>query len=145
MPYTTRAQIETVIPASILVDALDDDRDGSEDSGVFTAIVEGASTDVDSYLAARYAVPFEADEEADPPVVIPAAVQSAALAFICERIYDRRPGAADKNPWKERADAWRKRLGLIGENKLPLDAAKEAAFTPGAVVTDDMATEESSL
>jgi len=37
MSYCTQAQIETTIPAPVLNDALDDDRDGTADTGVLTS------------------------------------------------------------------------------------------------------------
>ena len=137
MPYVSQSQIETAIPAPILTDALDDDRDGVADADVLDNIIASASQAVDALLSARFTVPFAA--------AIPSAVKEAAFIFSCERIYDRRPGAAEKNPFKERADTWRKRLELVGAGKLPLDAASEAAFTPGAAITSDMATATSSL
>ena len=113
MPYVTRAQITTQIPPPLLADALDDDRDGAEDPNLFDNIVAQSSSDVDAFLAGVFATPFT-----DP---IPAQVNSAAFAFVCESIYSRRP-VDGKNPWAESAQKWRDRLQLIGARKLPLDS-----------------------
>lgn len=130
MPYLTQTDIETSIPAPHLVDALDDDRDGSADANLLDEIIGVASNAVDSYLASLYSVPF-----ADPA---PAAVKEAAFVFTCELIYQRR--RAEPNPWKDRANFWRTRLEKIGDGKLPLDAGQAKEFEPGKVVAETMAT-----
>jgi phage gp36-like protein len=117
MAYTTQSQIESAIPAQHLNDALDDDRDGAADAGVLDQVIASADQAVDAYLGGLYTTPF-----ASPP----AAVQEASFIFACERIYDRRQ-ILEKNPFRDRADAWRSRLEKIGAGKLPLDAAIEAA------------------
>jgi phage gp36-like protein len=127
MSYCTQAQIETAIPATHLNDALDDDRDGAADADVLANIISSAEQAVDSFLAGLFAVPF---------ITPPAPVKEAAFVFACERIYDRRQ-ILEKNPFKDRADFWRKRLEQIGAGELPLDSATDAAFTPGAVVTEN--------
>lgn len=133
MSYCTQAQIETTIPPQHLNDALDDDRDGTADSGILDNIIEKASQQVDALLSGRYEVPF-----ATPPT----AVKEAAFIFACELIYDRRQ-ILDKNPFKDRADKWRERLEKIGAGDLPLDAATEPAFTPGAAITENVSVDGS--
>ena len=112
-PYVTRAQIVTQIPAPLLADALDDNRDGTEDAGLFDNLVAQCSTDVDAFLAGVYNTPFT--------TFIPAQVNSAAFAFVCEAIYSRRP-VDGKNPWAASAQKWRDRLEKIGTRQLPLDS-----------------------
>jgi phage gp36-like protein len=125
--YVERAAVEALIPAPDLIDALDDDRDGNEDDGIFDQVVNLASNAVDAFLAGLFATPF-----ADPA---PAVVREAALIFVCEAIYSRRP-AGDRNPFKARADGWRQRLKQIGEGAAPLEAGQVRQFTPGAAVTE---------
>jgi len=136
MPYVTQTQIQTAIPAPILTDALDDDRDGAADAGVLTAIIASADQAVDAFLSARYTVPF---------ITVPTAVAEASFTFSCERIYDRRPGASEMNPWKARASFWRERLQKIGDNELPLNAGTTPAFNPGSAITSAMVTAASTL
>lgn len=133
MPYTTQSEIETKIPATHLVDALDDDGDGTADEGVLTAIIESAGNAVDAYLAGLYAVPF---------ATVPAPAREAAFVFACETIYDRRQ-ILDKNPFKDRADFWRKRLEAIGKGEIPLDASQAKSYTPGAAITEDVSLDGS--
>jgi phage gp36-like protein len=132
MGYVTQAQIETAIPGPRLRDALDDDGDGQADEGLLDAIIASVDGAVDAYLAGLYDVPF-----ATPP----APVIEASLVFACERIYDRRPGAEDRNPWRSRADWWRERLERIGKGEIPLDAGSGRSFAPGASVTENVSVD----
>lgn len=131
MPYVTRQQLETEIPAPHLVDALDDDSAGGEDQDKFDAIAQKASDAVDAFLAARYPTPF-----AEPA---PAVVKESAFVFAGELIYARRGVSSDQNPFTKRAEEWRSTLKLIGKGELPLDANIIQAFTPGALISEPAA------
>lgn len=134
MAYVTETQIKTAIPAQHLTDALDDDRDGSADSGKLTEIIAQGSQQVDSLLESRYAVPF-----ADPA---PKKVAEAAFVFVCELLYQRR-GLFDKdNPWFTRAEQWRKSLEKIGSGDGQIASDEEQAYTPGAAVTEDTVVDD---
>jgi phage gp36-like protein len=128
MPYVSLIQIQTKIPAAILNDALDDDGDGKADAGQFDAIVATASAEIDGYLSGLFAVPF-----ADPA---PAKVVSAAMAFVCEMIYQRRGVQEERNPFDSVAKFWRKHLQQVGNREIPFDASAVQAFVPGAAITD---------
>lgn len=140
MGYVTQTQIESVIPGPYLVDALDDNRDGAADVGKLDEVIAKASQAVDGYLAGLYTTPFVATDD----VPIPSKVLEAAFVFTCELIYQRRGTPEDQNPFAKQANAWRTDLKAIGKGEAPLDAAIVRAFTPGAVVTAPMATEEST-
>jgi phage gp36-like protein len=112
--YTTQTSIEAEIPAPILTDALDDDRDGAADVGLLTQIITNAAREIDGLLAGLYAVPF-----ADPA---PATVQQAAFIFTCEAIYNRREVTGDKNPYTKRANDIRELLQKIAKGDLLLDS-----------------------
>lgn len=135
MSYVTQTQIETEIPPLHLNDALDDDGDGSADTDLLTNIIAKASQAVDAFLAGIFTVPFS-----DPA---PAAVREPAFVFACEAIYNRRQ-ILEKNPYKERGDYWRTRLEKIGNGELPLDAATDKNFTPGAAIIEDAAIDGST-
>lgn len=133
MSYTTQTEIEKLIPPQHLNDALDDDRDGAADDGALDSLIAVAANAVDAYLAGLYTVPFETPG---------AVVKEACLIFACEAVYARRLGLNEKNPFTDRADAWRKRLEKIGAGELPLDAAEEKPNTPGAAVTEDVSLDD---
>jgi phage gp36-like protein len=129
MSYITREEIQNEIPALHLTEALDDDRDGVEDAGLFDALVAQASLQVDSYLASVFTVPFTG-------TTIPSTVRQAAYLFLGELIYARRPHVSAKNPFTDRADAMRKRLELIGTGKIAMDYATTPSQSPGAAITE---------
>jgi phage gp36-like protein len=126
--YVTRAQITGKIPESILNDALDDDGDGVEDEGALDNVIALASAEVEGYLSGLFPVPF--------PEPAPPKVCSAAFAFTCETIYQRRNVPEDKNPFSKLALWWREHLQKVGNRELPFDSASEKAFTPGAAITE---------
>lgn len=131
MPYLTRQQLETEIPALHLKEALDDDSAGGEDQDLFDAVAQQASDAVDAFLSSLYPTPF-----ADPA---PAAVKQAAFVFCGELVYARRGVKGDDNPFTARANEWRTTLKLMGSGKLPLDANITKAFNPGAAITETAA------
>ena len=135
MTYLVQRDLEAAIPAQQLVDALDDDGDGAADANKLADVIAGASRQVDGFLAGRYTVPFS-----DPA---PAAVREAAFVFACELIYARRPSAGE-NPFKKRADDWRKQLELIASGKQALDAVTPSSFGWGASVTDAAAIDDTT-
>jgi phage gp36-like protein len=119
MSYINRHDIEAIIPPPHLLAALDDDRDGQEDPGLLDTVLESASRQVDSYLEAIRTTPL------DP---VPAFAREAARIFAAEAIYDRRQ-ILDKNPFADRARAWRERLADIASGKVPFSAAEGSRIT----------------
>lgn len=119
--YHTRASVAGSIPPAFLLEALDDDRDGEEDAGLYDVIAENASNEVDAFLAARISTPM-----ATP---VPLAVQ-ASRVFCLETLYARR-GYTEKtdppNPWAAQAKELRTRLGRIASGEEPLEVDKSAA------------------
>lgn len=128
MPYVSQAQLETEIPAPMLADAIDDDREGGADPEKLDAILQKASDAVDGFLSGLYPTPF-----ADPA---PAAAREAAFCFAGELVYARRGVGADQNPFTKRAADWRTTLKLIGAGKAPLDVNIPRSFYPGAAILE---------
>lgn len=121
MAYHTRESVAGTIPPAFLLEALDDDRDGVEDSGLYEVIAENASNEVDGFLGARVDVPM-----AEP---VPIAVQASRI-FCMEALYIRRGYSEETdppNPWAAQAKAMRARLGRIASGDEPLKVDKSAA------------------
>lgn len=137
MAYIKRDQVLNVISKDDLNAFLDDDRDGTEDTGRFDSTVSMCSLAVDGQLAAIYTVPFSSP--------VPAMVQAATLAFFGEMVYQKRLTPTEKNPFKTQADMWRKSLNSIRENGTGLDQALDRAFTPGFVSTACLAFNRTSM
>lgn len=114
--YHTRSAINAEVPAEFLLEALDDDRDGVEDDGVYDQLAASASAEVDAYLGGRFNVPFSAP-------AIPALAETASRVFCLESLYQRR-GYTNKtdppNPWAARAAELRARLSRIAAGEEPL-------------------------
>ena len=119
MPYTTRPQIEALIPAPVLIQALSDDGTGVELDGLIGAVIQNASDRVDAYLETRYTVPL------DSP---PASVRNACLVFACHMIYERRQIFGEKNPFNQQMLAVQKELEKIQEGTVALNAT--SALSP---------------
>lgn len=130
MAYTTRAQVETEIPPAKLVEALDDNADGTEDTGMFDALVTGAATEVDGILGQSFSVPFASGEE-------PAVVKQAALLFVCEKVYRRRGLYGVANPFTAQAKDMRAKLDRIARKEEPLTPAVQSEKPSVSLITED--------
>lgn len=109
--YVTRAEVEAELPAKWLTEALDDNGDKTEDTGLFSAIVARASADVDGILGQRFETPF-----ANPPPV----AARAARVFVLATLYRRRMVPDDRNPYAKLEAEERARLSRIAAGDEPL-------------------------
>ena len=65
--YITSSDLLAVLPAYLQTQLLDDDHDGSEDTGLADELIEDSADEVDAVLSARYSVPFDTS---DPPKLV---------------------------------------------------------------------------
>ena len=130
MAYVTSTQLQTVISQADFNAWFDDlnTQNPATITANFNAAASMASTLVDSYLAGIYPVPFLGPN-------IPEVCQAASLTFLCEMLYGKRYTPDQINPWKARADQWRKLLNDIRQNGSGLDVEFDRAFDVGFVVT----------
>ncbi len=130
MPYVDYSDLTGQIPPQFLIEALDDDNDGVVDA--WEQVQTSAADDVDALLEGRFTVPLTLNP-------LPKIIKRAAIAFACELCYRRRGTSDADNPWKGRADAFRKILTSITVGDLKLAAGPEAvAAQPapaGSIVT----------
>ncbi len=117
MPYLELADLNGQIPPQFLVQALDDDNDGVVDA--WAQVQTSAADDVDALLEGRFTVPLTLDP-------LPKIIKRAAIAFACELCYRRRSTPDSDNPWKGRADSFRKILAAITAGDLKLAAGPAA-------------------
>jgi phage gp36-like protein len=98
MSYIAQSDIEGLIPAEFLVQALDDNGDGQPDAGVWDKVALIVQEAIDGAVGAVYRVPFAAP--------LPSIIQACARALACDTLYKRRGIADALNPWaKPAADA----------------------------------------
>jgi phage gp36-like protein len=128
MAYIVQADIEMLLPQKHLVDALDDDKDGSIDPDAVAKLIAASDQAVDAFLSSRYPTPLD-----NPPAL----VKQASAIFACEMCASRRGSFGDANPFWKRAESIRTRLEKIGNGEAPLVPGQAPAFQPGAVITDD--------
>lgn len=126
--YVSQSDIEGLIPAEFLTEAMDDDGDGSEDTDIWTKCLTATQREIDGRLGGRYTVPFSTP--------IPAVVSAAAQTIVLYFIYKRRGVADDANPWAKQATDWFAKLDRIGKGEDPLKA-DVAPDVPGDVVGED--------
>ena len=119
MSYTTRENVEALIPPPLLLRALDDNGDGNEDTGLYDTLEAAAEAQVNGMISTRYTVPLAAP--------IPDIVAQATLYFLLESIYQRNGVGAGVNPWTQQAIQFREQLKRIGrgEIKLTVDDAPQ--------------------
>ena len=134
--YTTLSQVTAKLPLDFVTEALDDDRDGVIDAGVWEAVSNGAGEEVDGFLAMRYPTPFT-----EP---FPAIVTTASLYFVMETLYDRRGITGEKNPYLTRAEAERKKLRDIGNGDTPLTPVFVKQTPSVSAVTEPARTSSAS-
>lgn len=121
--YITRDDVLTLISNSELDQFTNDSADGSDTTSNLDIVITDCSNQVDAYLAAIYVTPFNAP--------YPSKAKEACLVFTCEALYARRLTPDEKNPFKSRADMWRRLLESIGAGNQPLDVNIPRAFPPG--------------
>lgn len=130
--YVLIADLAGLIPASFIVQALDDNEDGESDAAAWAAVLAQVHQAIDGTLGMRFPVPFAAP--------LPAKVSEAAGIFACELLYMRRGKSGEQNPWTARADAMRRTLERIAEGKLPLTPETQRATPPISIVAEPAKT-----
>lgn len=126
--YLTLSDLNGQIPPQFLIQALDDDNDGVVDA--WDVVRVAVQDDVDALLEGRFAVPLTLDP-------MPKVIKRACVAFACELCYRRRSTPDADNPWKGRADSFRKILSAITAGDLKLSVqphADDAAVDPPASI-----------
>lgn len=123
--YTTQANLNGFISGQNLINLTDDGGTGQVDQNVLSATIGICSNTVDAMLSATYSVPFTG--------VVPTLVGQATTIFTCEALFDRRLVPGEANPFRTRADGFRKQLEWIAQNRGGLDSGTLAAVPVGIV------------
>lgn len=105
--YVDKASVEAEFDALHMMEALDDDRNGAQDSGLFAKI----TARVDKRIQAAVAV-SKALSGASPP---PQLLNECGCVFACAMIFRRRGVADSQNPFAEREKALAETLDGFGK------------------------------
>ena len=128
-PYVTLSNMNARLPASFLVQALDDNNDGAADAGVWDDVASAVATEIDGILGVRFETPFS-----NP---IPAPVTAAAQILAAEALYNRRGfSGEEKNPYAKLAAEQRKKLGQIAAGELPLGPEIKRTAPSASIVSE---------
>lgn len=121
MAYISESDLLAKLPAATLLEAMDDNGDGTADTGVLTSVIASASAEIDGQLSGRHAVPFTGDI---PPLVI-----HACTIFVLEMLYERRGwmDGNNRNPWSSKARELRSQIKDVAMGTRPLSPAKDQA------------------
>lgn len=131
MGYIAHSDISERLGAATLVQLTDDDGNGFADAGVIDEARRAAEAEVNSYLAARYAVPI--DLVAHPELADMLA--SLTLDLVEDRLRSRRPPvAADFVRRFAESRAWLRRLA-DGTVELPSVASAAASLLRGTIAS----------
>ena len=132
--YVLMSEMNGLIPAAFLVQALDDDQDGAADLTAWQDVLTQVHKQIDGPLSVRFTTPFS---NPLPPVVV-----EAAPVFAAELLYKRRGfGAEETNPWITQANKLRTKLEAIAKGELPLlPTIKRTQPSASAITTKAKAT-----
>ena len=129
MSYIVQDDIKGLLPEEFSLQALDDNGDGSQDTGLWDYALAAAQDDVDGRLGTRYTVPLTG--------TIPAVVKHATKILVLFYIYKRRGVGDDANPWAKDAVEQHTKLDKIGAGDLALTATADPANPGGTVIGED--------
>jgi len=103
------------MPETVLIAALDDDRDGLADEKVFRAALASANARAEAIFGG--AVPAQYSTAAD----------YAVRVFLLDILYRRHGDADEKNPWAKIAEAQEARLRALAAGTEAIDATTDGA------------------
>lgn len=129
--WITEEEFKGQLPARFVTAALDDDNDGSADSGVLSAIVTDAENWIDGYLEA-------AGIEKPVTASLHPRLKHSALKYALYTLYDRR-GMSEQaeriyKEWIGPAMKWLEALSTRKENLTPAQGAANASST--SIITE---------
>jgi phage gp36-like protein len=130
MPYiSTIEDLKGLIPEEFLVQALDDNGDGAEDTGLLAAIVADAEREIHGYCRQRYVTPFSAP--------VPDLIVDAAKILTAYRLYVRRGRGGEANPLRDDASRIRRKLQAVAEGDEQLTADQVPQNSPAVVIEEE--------
>jgi len=112
--YVTRADIEAELDSYHLAAALDDDKDGAEDAGLFTALAGSVDAQVSAHadMISQLGYPT-------PPATL---LRYCARVFMCALLFRRRGTGDGENPYAQPEKDLRDKLGQIESGTLKTKA-----------------------
>ena len=125
--YATLQQVAARVPMELIVQALDDNRDGQIDADVEAAWHAAADSQIDGAICQRYTVPVSP---------VPPVLATAGLILRCFFLYQRRNVPDESNPFSLEAKEVRAKLNRIGRGDDPLTPDIEKARPVATIVSE---------
>lgn len=138
MSYFTITDLNALIPAGWVTEALDDDRNGAQDQ--FSAVQALAEGKVNGWLGMRYAVPVDTSA-ANAPADFLRHAASIIAAGLC---YTRR-GKEAVFPYKAELDSVNAALRDIAAGKLPLFTEQDRKRPSAEIIGEDSRVHSDSM
>lgn len=121
--YISSDDVTAAIPAKVQLQALDDDADGTADSGLLDDILDAASRWVDGLLR----------QTADLSSPYPRLAVEAAKARACWLVFRRAGNKGDENPWQDEMERFQDLLEDVARGQTSLSGLPGAAGMAGNV------------
>jgi len=121
--YVTRADIEAELDSYHLAAALDDNKDGAEDAGLFTALAGSVDAQVSAHadMISQLGYPT-------PPATL---LRYCARVFMCALLFRRRGTGDGENPYAQAEKDLRDKLGQIESGTLKTKPIALAIISTG--------------
>ncbi len=133
MAYADPSDLEDLLPDELLVEAADDDADGTADSGRLASLIAAAERAINGRLARRFAVPI--DVTAGETASAAAWLKNATIYLAVGIAYKRR-GLAEQCPYKDEIAAIDKELTLIANGEQPLYPTINRVNDSAAIISE---------
>jgi phage gp36-like protein len=130
MAYFTLTDLNALIPAGWVTEALDDDRNGVQDQ--FSTVQALAEGQVNALIGMRYTVPVDTSA-ASAPVDFLRHASSLIAAALC---YARRNKEA-LFPYKDDLQLVREQLHQIAKGELPLFPGQDRTLPSAVIIAED--------
>lgn len=132
MPYTTQAEIQKLIPQSILIQLTDDTNTGSVNTDNVAEAITNSDDLIDGYLRGRYNVPF---------TDIPNLLEKLSTDISVYNLYSRRPESEMPETVKDRYKDALKFLEQIQKGLISLGTDTEISPEPAKFKTNKLETD----
>lgn len=114
MSYATQSEIEALLPPKFLTEGLDDDNNGTSDTGLLTALLGVVDLEIDGLITPAVTLPLSAP--------YPSRIRSSAIVLALDAVYRRRGMPDEANPWSDRASKAREELAKVGSGELGISS-----------------------
>lgn len=127
MSYAEKSDVEALIPAEFLDQALNDENeDGGADAG-WVKVASAVDRQINALLSVSFSVPLSSP--------YPTLITQAATILAASLCYKRRGKTGENNPWESQEESWLERLAKIGKGEETLTPT--SSIGGGSVISEE--------